>query len=367
MIRSLLTALLVVPALAAFCQQNNNPMKTPLDRKVDSLVRAAFARGECVGLMIGVIDGNKTYTYAYGETAIGDNQLPGTNTVFQIGSVTKTFTGILLAAQISSGQVKADDPISKYVPDTVSLKWYDNQPITLAMLSNHTSAIPRWEPIMTYPGFSVAQPYSHFGEAQLFHFLNHYQPAYQPGVKYAYSNLGTGLLGELLARNAHTSYKDLLSGQIFRPLGMKNTRLTESPQVPPQMAQGYNARRKPEQPWVMSAVSGAGGIQSTLHDMLLFARANIRPGKGALGAAIRLSHQETFRDASARMGLGWHIIEGPGHTVLFHNGQTGGYHSHLSIETAGKKAVVILSNMAADNKIGWPLQGYLMRQGGAGK
>lgn len=362
MLRVLFTAFLALPALGALCQQSNNPMKTPLDRKVDSLVRAAFTQKKCVGLMIGVIDGNKTYTYAYGETAIGNGQLPNNNTIFQIGSLTKTFTGILLADQIVRGKVKGEDLISKYVPDTVKLNWFEGKPVTLLMLSNHTSAIPRWEPVMKYPGFSPQQPYGHFGLPQLYDFLNQYKPTEAPGVKYAYSNIAAGLLGQLLARNEGISYWELLNKTILRPLKMKHTGITLDGNQKDGMAQGYNMGRKTEQPWVLSALTPAGGITSNLTDMLRYASANINPGKGKLGDAILLSHEETFKDKSARMGMGWHIITGNGHTVVNHGGQTGGFNSHITIERAGQKAVVILSNLAADNGIGWPLQAYLMKQ-----
>ncbi len=362
MLRALLTAFLVLPALVTFCQQSNNPMKTPLDRKVDSLVRAAFAQNKCVGLMIGVIDGKNTYTYAYGETAIGNGKLPDNNTYFQIGSLTKTFTGILLADQIVRGKVKGEDLISKYVPDTVKLNWFEGKPVTLLMLTNHTSAIPRWEPVMKYPGFTVQQPYGHFKQPQLYDFLNHYKPTEAPGVKYAYSNIAAGLLGQLLARNESVSYWELLNKTILRPLKMKHTAITLDGNQQNGMAQGYNMGRKTEQPWVLSALTPAGGISSNLTDMLRYASANINPGKGTLGNAIRLSHAETFKDKSARMGMGWHIMIGKGHTVLNHGGQTGGFNSHISIESAGQKAVVILSNLAADNGVGWPLQAYLMQQ-----
>lgn len=361
MIRSLLASLLLLPALAGFGQKSDNPMRSALDKYVDSVVRAAYAREECVGLVIGVIDGDKTYTWAYGETALGNGQLPDKNTIFQIGSLTKTFTGIMLAAQIGRGQVKADGLISQYVPDSVKLKWFDDKPVTMLMLTNHTSAIPRWEPVMKYPGFNNAQPYAHFQTAQLYHFLNHYEPTEAPGRRYDYSNIAVGLLGELLARNAGTTYAKLLEKEIIRPLKMHDTRITDSPELPARMAQGYNRGRKPEQPWILSALSGAGGIQSTMTDMLKYARANMEPGKGAFGAAVRLSHQQTFADSNAIMAMGWHISRVKGHTIVQHGGQTGGYNSYIGVEPAEKKAVIILSNEAAANQVGWHLQLYLTR------
>ncbi len=211
--------------------------------------------------MIGVIDGNKTYTYAYGETALGNNKLPDENTLFQIGSLTKTFTGILLGAQVSRGEMKTDDLISKYVPDTVTLKWYDDKPVTMLMLTNHTSAIPRFEPVMMkYPGATMAQPYAHFKDAQLFHFLNHYTPTEAPGVRYDYSNIAAGLLGELLARNAHTTYADLLAKEITGPLKMSDTRITGSPELPRAWRRVITAARSRSNPgcwesWPAPAVS----------------------------------------------------------------------------------------------------------------
>ena len=111
----------------------------------------------------------------------------------------------------------------------------------------------------------------------------------------------------------------------------------------------------------MSAVSGAGGIESNMADMLKYARANIKPGKGVLGDAIRLSHQQTFADKNAIMGMGWHISRIPGHTIVQHGGQTGGYNAYIGVETATRKAVIVLSNVATDNQVGWPLQMYLTR------
>lgn len=361
MLRIIQTILFVVPALAVFSQQTSNPLRTPLELKVDSLVRASFARGELAGVVIGVIDGDKSYTYAYGETAIGNGRLPDAQTLFQIGSITKTFTGILLASQIVDGKVKADDPISQYVPDSVKLNWFEGKVVTMQMLSNHTSAIPRWEPVMKYPGFTMAQPYGHFRDAQLYDFLNRYKPTEAPARRYDYSNIAAGLLGELLARNAKTSYKALLARDITRPLKMTSTTITESPALPAHMSQGYNREKKPEQPWVMAALTGAGGITSNMKDMLAYARANMAPPAGKLGKAITLSHRQTFADSTAIIALGWHISRTGGHTIVQHGGQTGGYNSYIGVDVAARKAVIVLSNVATANQIGWPLQMYLMR------
>ncbi|WP_126243794.1 serine hydrolase domain-containing protein [Chitinophaga rhizosphaerae] len=361
MMRFVLISLLCLPALAAFCQKSGNPMQSPLDRKVDSLVRAAFARGECVGLMVGVIDGKKSHVYAYGETATGNGKLPTGQTLFQIGSLSKTFTGILLAAQIVRGEVKADDPISKYLPDTVRMNWFEGQPVTMLMLTNHTSAMPRWEPVMKYPNFDMKQPYRHFQLPQLYDFLNKYTPAAAPGKRYDYSNIAVGLLGELLGRNKGIGYGELLYQGILRPLKMRKTRLTASPVASRTMASGYTKEKKIQGPWVMSAVAAAGGIESNMDDMLKYARANINPGKGELGDAIRLSHQQTFAGSNAIIGMGWHISRVPGHTIVQHGGQTGGYNAYIGVEPATRKAVIVLSNVAADNQVGWPLQMYLTR------
>ncbi len=95
--------------------------------------------------------------------------------------------------------------------------------------------------------------------------------------------------------------------------------------------------------------------------MLRYARANMNPGTENLGNAIRLSQRQTFADSSAIMGMGWHISRFRGHTVVQHGGQTGGYNAYIGVDPEAQQAVVVLSNLAAGNQIGWPLQVVLMR------
>lgn len=350
--KTLIPLLLCVLACTAHAQvHSDNPLRTPLDKLTDSVTQAAFARGECVGVSIGVIRNGQTHIYNYGETVKGNKTLPDARTVYEIGSITKTFTATLLALQVSRGRIGLNDPLVKYLPDTVPAPAFEGTPVTMAMLSNHSSGLPRLPYNFNNSTTVRDNPYSTYSNDWLFQFMKRYAMERKPGERYEYSNLGAGLLGVLLARFAHTTYEQLLEREITRPLQLQDTKVNGSSSMKSRLAQGYTGTGQEQGPWDFLEMAGLGGIRSTLHDMLIYARANMSTAPTLLEKAIALTHQPTFTGGQQTVGLGWHIQTRRNGTIVQHNGQTGGYYAFIAVNPAARTAVVMLSNVSKANGI----------------
>ncbi|MEO8226940.1 MAG: serine hydrolase [Gemmatimonadota bacterium] len=316
----------------------------------DSTLRALIAErvdaGRSVGIVAGVMDPAGPRVLSYGHAALGggDRPLDG-NTVFEIGSVTKTFTAVLLAEMVGRGEVALDDPVARYLPSEVRVPARNGRAITLLDLATQSSGLPRLPSNMTPK--DPANPYADYTEAQLYAFLNEYQLIRDPGAEYEYSNLGVGLLGLALARRADMSYEQLLTERVLRPLGMNDTRITLTDDMRRRFATGH-ADGSAVENWDLPVLAGAGAIRSTANDLLKFVAANLA-STGPLHAAM-VAAQTARRPipGDQQIGLAWHISEHAGTRIIWHNGGTGGYHTFVGFVPAAHRGVVILANSADD-------------------
>jgi len=310
-------------------------------------VRARVDGGWAPGIVVGVVDSSGTRYFAYGRTAVNGGQPVDERTVYEIGSITKAFTGVALADMAVKGEVALDDPVRRYLPDSVRVPGTDSQPISLRLLSAQRSGLPRM-PTNFSPRDS-SNPYADYDAARLYAFLNGYALTRAPGAAYEYSNLGFGLLGLALARRAGTTYEDLVRRRILAPLGMTSTmiRLTDAARA--RLAQG-SADGRPPANWDLDAFAGAGALRSTAEDLTKFLAAALGLRGTSLDSAFRLAAEPQF-DAGPgggmRIGLGWHVREGAGGArIVWHNGGTGGYHSWAGYDPARRVGVVVLTNSA---------------------
>ncbi|WP_460471263.1 serine hydrolase [Emticicia fontis] len=327
----------------------DNQMASALDIRVDSVIRPYIQLKHTVGLAVAIIKDGKIYTYNYGETKQGNKQLPNPDkTLFEIGSISKTFTATILADEVVKGKMSLDDPINKYLPDSIGKMAYKDVPITLKTLSNHTSGFPRL-PINLYKkGDPVDDPYKNYDEQRMFTYLKNFKPYREVGVNYEYSNFAVGLLGHILALQNHTSYEKLLKERITKPLKMNHTFITISPEQAPNFAQGYNEKSEPVSAWALNTLEGAGAIRSTVNDMVKYVEANIGKAPEKLQKAIDLTHQITFEKGQNIVGLGWHLVKRKNITIYQHSGGTGGFRSFSGFDPSRKVGVVILSNSAEE-------------------
>jgi serine-type D-Ala-D-Ala carboxypeptidase/endopeptidase len=324
----------------------------PTRDRLNSLVQPYIDSETIVGMSVGIIHQGERQTQGYGvkrrsgtESAKDNARVPDSQTVYEIGSVSKTFSGLLLADAVLSGRVRLDQPIQELLPNSVKLDSQAKQPITLQHLSTHVSGLPRLPSNLRMD--NPANPYVSYTADDMFRFLNEFKPAHQPGERMLYSNYAVGLLGTLLARQAGSSYSELLKNRICVPLKMKDTVIELSNDLRSRLASPYTADGAPASNWDLNTFVGAGGIRSTVDDMLNYIQAHLDPPENDLGKAIELGwkiHQKPIHSEDFAMGLGWHVAR-DGNT-RWHNGQTGGYHSMVLIDRRSKSGVVVLSNTA---------------------
>lgn len=333
----LLALLALGPCVAS--ATNSAPILPP---RVQQAIEARIANGEYPAVVVAVVDGATSHMYAYGKLA--NSTAPDASTLFQIGSVTKTFTATLLAEAIDAGDLRATTPIAGLLPG-FTIPSRSGKRITLDELAAQFSGLPR------VPGnFAPANPtdpYADYDAAKLKAFLADYTLPRDPGSQYEYSNLGFGLLGYALAQHAHMSYAELVQTRILKPLGMTQSGATFAIPLNARWAPGHDGDGKPAQPWHLGALAGAGAINSTGEDMLRYLEANMGRGHGALQRAMHLAHQPHRPvGPGERIGMAWMTRHDKDGDVIWHNGMTGGYASFMGFTADGTRGVVILTNIA---------------------
>lgn len=325
---------------------SDNKLITDLDKKVDASIASYMSNLSTAGVSIGILKAGKITLYNYGETEKGKKQLPSAATIYEIGSISKTYTAILLADAVKKGKIKLNDPINKYLPDSIPVMQYNNKVITVQMLSNHSSAIPYMPGNFNKPGIYGQNPFKDYNDADLFSFLKHLKLTREPGATYEYSNTAVGLLGVILERVHKKKFENLLAEIICTPLGMKDTKQNVPQKDLLRFAQGYAVNGDANASWDFQSMAAAGCIRSTVNDMMKYLQANLHTKNASLHAAMQLSHKVTSEKDNQKVALGWHIIKPGNDEAIFHNGQTGGYHAYMAFNKEKKFGVVILSNCA---------------------
>ncbi|RYU95008.1 serine hydrolase domain-containing protein [Emticicia agri] len=327
----------------------DNKMVTPLDLKVDSIVRPYIQWKHTVGVALAIIKDGKVYTYNYGETKRDNKTLPDPDkTLYEIGSISKTFTAVLLADEVVKGKMSLDDPINKYLPDSIGNMTYNGVPITLKTLSNHSSGFPRL-PINLYKkGDPADDPYKNYDTQRMYTYLKNFKPYREVGINYEYSNFAVGLLGNILALQNHISYEKLMEERITKPLKMTHTFVTIPSKQASDFAQGYNEKGEATAPWDLNTLVGAGGIRSTVNDLVKYINAHMDKAPEKLQKAIDLTHQVTFEKGQTIIGLGWHTGKMKEQTIFQHSGGTGGFRTLVAFDKENKIGVMVLSNTAEE-------------------
>jgi len=314
-----------------------------LRSRIDPLAKPLIEKRVAVGFVVGILKEGRTEFLPYGETARGSGLAPDADTVYEIGSITKVFTGVLLADAVERGLVGLDDPVQSHLPAEVTLP-VKGTPMTLAHLAEHTSGLPRL-PDNISPA-DPANPYADYDVERLYAALADHGPQRPPG-SYEYSNYGAGLLGHLLALRSGLVYEPLLVERVLGPLGMPDTRIRLDAGQRARLAPPYAADLEPASNWDLAALAGAGGLRSTGRDLLRFAQANLEPPGGPLGRALEAARSERLPiGGGLAIGLGWHIAAD--HQTRWHDGGTGGYHSWLAVIPSLRLGVVVLANTASE-------------------
>lgn len=294
------------------------------------------------GISIGEIKDNERVYASAGKMSLEGEDIDE-NTLFEMGSITKVFTGILLADTVLQGKASLEDSIAKHLPSGVLTEDSPLNQVTLLQLSTHTSGLPRL-PNDLKQGANQKDPYAHYSREHLWKYLGAFtEDDFEKPGTYAYSNLGVGLLGEILATIHNTEYETLLKDRILSPLNMNTTFVQRQVSSVPKhlksrFAKGHVAG-KPTDYWRLNAFSGAGAMVSSAVDLLNFAEAN---WSEKTPEHLKQAFELALEKHSEKVGLGWHFMDGK----VSHSGRTGGFRTNLTLDVANKTAKVKMMNSA---------------------
>jgi len=318
----------------------------PSDAVLLDLLRAQVGEPAVGGIVLGLLNGDgSTRVLTYGDA--GPDALPlGPETTFEIGSVTKVFTGTLLAEAVGRGEISLVEPIETYLPEALHVPTRGGRHITALDLATHRSGIQDGR-------LSVGQPGAPFRADELYAALSDYELTRDIGSRFEYSNLGIDLLGDILDRVTDGDYEQTVSDRILTPLGMRMTGYTPTAAMLEHAAQLFDATGHLS-PTVVSgggparSVRGSVGLTSDVEDLLAFVKANIDPPNSRLGEAMRMAQQARTPAGNGNqvwMGLTWHlrVIEG-GQEIVWKLGGVRGFQSYVGFDPRARVGVVLLAN-----------------------
>ncbi len=296
-----------------------------------------------VGVVVGVIDQNGRQIVAHGRSGAPDDRPLDGATVFQLGSVTKPITSLLLADMVTRGEVDLDDAASVYLPDGVSLP-RRGRPITLRDLSTHMSGLPSMP--TNFDINARPDPIEGYTVDDLWAFLSAYELEREPGTEYEYSNLGVSLMGRLLARSRDTDYEALVTERVLAPLGMSSTSITLSEDQVARLARGHGPYLTPVTTWEMATLQASGSLRSTAEDMLNLIGAYLGYSETPLRAAMDLQLVAGGPRNGQEQALGWGLQE---NGTVRHSGGKAGYRSGVAFNPKTGIGAVVLANARTDD------------------
>ncbi|MGI9097814.1 MAG: serine hydrolase domain-containing protein [Solirubrobacteraceae bacterium] len=301
--------------------------------------------------------GSRTVAALYPTTAA----TPDCRTLFEIGSVTKVFTAVLLAEMHLRGDVQLSDSLFQHLVSTDAPSW--RHPPTLEELATHRSALgntPRQlfrRESLAVLGLRDDDPWEGVTEEDYRGMLRAMRPRRAPGGRVRYSSVGFGLLGDALSRRANAPFDDVLRRRVCLPLGLVDTSVEVEQEKRPRLLQGHSWRGAPSPP-IRDWMPAAGDLRSSVGDLLSFLEACLAPPTAVIGEALALAQQPRVRvNRRLSLGLGWLILHRRGRPrVIWHGGGTWGFRSFAAFVPDEALAVVVLSNSARDvNSLGFKL------------
>jgi CubicO group peptidase (beta-lactamase class C family) len=320
-------------------------LQAVLDKDIAAAIKSGqLAPSTGAGVSVGVLQHGKRYIFNYG-TAKPDS-------IFEIGSISKTFTCLILSQLVEQGKVKFDTPVRELLPPGTVAKPAGDE-ITLLDIAIQHSGLPRMPD--NFKPADPQNPYADYAAANLYAFIAKTGVAKPTKPGFVYSNLAMGLLGQALAVHSGLTYPALMKQEVADPLGLKDTTVALSSAQQARFMQGHDADHSPAHAWDLDALAGAGAIRSDISDMLTYIEANLHPenlkhvagdSPAATLAAALVQQHELRADVGPgmRIALAWLYIEDSGD--YWHNGGTGGFSSYAFFNPKGDYAAVVLINTA---------------------
>lgn len=323
-----------------------------------------------MGAALGILDKDQNLQeYYFGSISNDNASPPNSHSIFELGSITKTFTATLLARMILDGKVDLADELESLLPEgEVTMPHWNGIKINIGHLATHSSGLPKAPQGSAQPlpqDYDPYDPYAAYTTEYVYDYLNSYcDLLFEPGTQYAYSNTGMGLAGHVLGLVDSSSYEEVLIRELLEPLGLNETSLFLSEDQLSKLAPGHDENLDSVKNYFAQDIfQGAGFIKSSLHDMLIYLEAQMGLRTTSLDDAIALTHQThfdvggvTYGDREGyyqlSIGLAWHIDVLPeGYTFYWHGGRTNGYMAYMAYDPEALTGVVILCNQSYEGAI----------------
>lgn len=338
------------------CAMNAQAAAALSDAQIRAILKQRIDQEKMgASIVVGIIDDKGSHIISHGYANLEDHVLADADTVFEIGSITKVFTSLILVDMVEKGELSLNDPVAKYLPAAVTVPGRAGKQIRLRDLSTHVSGLPRM------PGNFVPKdpknPYADYTQDLLYQFLSTYQLPRDIDSKSEYSNLGVGLLGHALSLRAGMDYETLVKARILMPLNMQSTGIDLTPDMKKHLASPYvvtqefagEGKLTHVSNWDLGIFNGAGGLRSSTTDMLKFLAANMGKQKSSVQTAVnRMQEPLESQEPGKPVRLAWSSGGKYGSEIITHSGGTGGYRSYIGFDRKAGKGVVVLSNATTD-------------------
>lgn len=346
-----LLALLAAIPVNAFADAGcDDAVALPDDAEIARLIQFRVDQQHAAtGIVVGVLRPSGAGIVAYGDTRLNGGRQVGGDTIYEVASLTKVFTALLLADAVVRGEAGLDDPLEAYVPTGVKVPQFEGRAITLTDLATHTAGLPL-RPNNLHAAPDAINKYASYSLDQLYAGLPAYRLTRKPGSQFEYSNLGPSLLGHGLARRARTDYADLLRDRVTRPLGLQDTRFGDDPAAGARRSEGHDIDLKPMAPTDYGALNPGGGLRSTANDLLRFLDLFLNgqgPSELSRAAKLMLTVDRPGESKDTRMTLGWRRVSKNGETYYWSNGSGDGSRTFMGFNPDRRIAVVALANAAS--------------------
>ena len=328
---------------------SDNPKQTAFDKAVDKAAGEFFGEDRHVGLSIGIYDRGKTVFYNYGTANKSVARLPDQKSIYEIASITKTFTGALASRAVIDGKMTLDGDFRAYLSEPYPNLEKNGKFITLRLLAAHRGGLPKNVPdtdalfkdpnFDTLP-FQLNELEKTYDDAAYLRALHQVELRSEPGSEFVYSNIGIKLIGFGLQQVYRQSLEQLFKAQMLDPLGMKRTGLAVSPHNERLLVQGYSPSGKP-MPYHLFNAGAAGGLYSDAEDMVRYIRWQLDESD----PVIRQSHSAIFDNSkSVQDGMVWYMTQEGGERKLWESGGAYGMASQLVLYPESKIGIVLLAN-----------------------
>lgn len=330
-------------------------------QEVDLLVNPLIESNDNIGVVVAILDENQQISvFPYGHKNKESLTAMSQDTLFGIGSTTKSMVVSLMLALDDQHIISVNDTIGELLPHNMVFKDHRIQKITFAQLASHTSGLPRepfdsatFSSLMKY-FFTGNNLYDHLTEKYVYDFLQNFELAENLSEAPTYSNIGIGLLAHLLTIKTGQDLETLLNQYLFKPLNMKKTVIKLDPTSESTLATGYAGDQPlfvpwntPLDNWIFSSVMvGTGGVYSTAPDLIKYLKAHLAESNTRLDTVLKQSRKILGRDGSHFLTMGWYVDYLPKYDthLYYYHGMVSGFNCYIGFEPRTEVAVVVLRN-----------------------